>query len=265
MSHRHIACAAIALLVTLASSAAADNHGAGGMVIGARGSFSSVDDTDYDREAFGLAVHGLVYAIHAEDGWTGKLVTDWHLGGGQADLEGRLRGQLLFGVAPIDHDTPFFRVGMGGSLEGNDTFYFSHFELPVAEAGYHHSDDDFVLELGPRAAAMLTGQYDVGFQRTRQLPTLPSWGAFASLYAGPIWLNATFMRLEDESPIHAAWGHLCGGNFVAICIDGAFFRGRVEPQIATAGYAGLTVGFGMGGPWTREIDEYDEPADDDTD
>jgi hypothetical protein len=235
------------------------DHGGGGIVLGLRGTHAAVTGGSDERGGFGLGLRGMVNVLHTEDGVSGKVQSDWQLGGG-AGFEGRLVGQMTFGAALFDHDTPFLRGGLGGGIEGNDNFYFSHFELPVLELGYHHSSEAWVFELGMRGAATLTSRYRGGSSPTLRGGPAPSWGAFASTYAGPIWLDVTMMRVEQERPLTGGWGQICGGNYWAVCIDGAIYHGDLGYAVAVAEpvfttYVGATLGFGIGGPWERELDD----------
>jgi len=231
-----------------------DNHGAGLIILGLRGTHSGVYATEPggdERSHFGMGVSGIMKVLHTEDGVSGRFQHDWHLGGG-AGFEGRLRGLATVGVAPWDHDTPFLRAGLGGGLEGNDALYFSHFELPVGEAGFHHSDEDFVFELGGRAAATLTSRYRAGFP-SRRGGIEPTWGAFATLFAGPLMFDATFMRIQHDVPLTAGWAQLCAADGVSLCMDGALYHSKLLDQDVFASYVGLTFGVGYSGPWSRDI------------
>lgn len=228
-----------------------DNHGAGLLNIAARATSTAVVGGPDERGHFGLGVSGMMSVLHTDEGMSGRFHNDWFLGGG-AGFEGRLRGLLTFGFAPATNDTPFIRAGMGGGLEGNDAFYFSHFELPVGEAGFHHSSETFVLEIGGRAAATLTSRYRGAFPTIRG-GIEPSWGAFTTLFVGPIAFDATMMRIEQDLPVTAGWGHLCAAEHVTLCVDGALYHAAPRGEDVFTSYVGLSLGVGFSGPWSREM------------
>lgn len=230
---------------------AEDDHGAALLSLAARATSTAVVGGPDERGHFGLGVSGMMSVLHTEEGMSGRFHNDWVLGGG-AGFEGRLRGSLTFGFAPFDHDTPFVRAGLGGGLEGNDAFYFSHFELPVGEVGFHHSSETFVLELGGRAGATLTSRYRGAFPTIRG-GIEPSWGAFTTLFVGPIAFDATMMRIEQDLPVTAGWGHLCAAEYVTLCVDGALYHAAPRGEDVFTSYVGLSLGLGFAGPWSRQM------------
>ena len=194
---------------------------------------------------------------------TGRVGIDMHVGGGDQGVEPRVGGAFTFGV--IGHwaqtNGMFIRVGVGGNYEGNDRYFFSHFDLPLAEGGWQLHTDHFAAEVGFRGGATLTGRLGIAPTNNREFGVDGRWGGYALLAAAtndtPLpggWLDAEFMRLEADSPIHVASLRLCGGFGAFACLDGRLLHADLPrgPADLTPGphedvvtlYAGITIGVG---------------------
>jgi hypothetical protein len=190
-------------------------------------------------------------------------VFDAHVGGGPEGVEARVGGQFTFGV--IGHfgqtNGMFIRVGLGGNYEGNDRYFFSHFDLPVGEGGFQFHGDHFGFEVGVRGGATLTGRLGLAPSDNRAFGVVGSWGGYALLAAStndsPLpggWLDVGFTRYEGEQPIHEGSGRVCGGYIAFACLDGRILHSDLPFGTAagTAGtfdgavgfYAGATLGVG---------------------
>lgn len=228
-------------------------------VIGVRGSLLSVKGSDHDGVTSG-ATFTLVTDMHQTKDhvtWHGSFIGG--LGGGTGGVEGGLGMGLAGGFRANfgDEHGPFARVGAMGELWGNDRFYFSRLELPMAELGYQYLtlDDSFLLELGGRAAPILGGRYDVGDNARRETSGGYEWGGYLSLHSHYGRLDVGYNRIElptkkVDSPIDTIRGDACAtiAKHVGICVDGHFLRGDIvmpdnSVSKATTFYAGLTIGY----------------------
>jgi hypothetical protein len=228
-------------------------------VIGVRGSLLSVKGSDHDGLTSG-ALFTLVTDMHQTKDhvtWHGSFIGG--LGGGTGGVEGGLGMGLAGGFRANfgEEHGPFARVGAMGELWGNDRFYFSRLELPMAELGYQYLalDESVLLELGGRAAPILGGRYDVGDNARRETSGSFEWGAYLALHTHYGRLDLAYNRIELptkqlDTPIDTLHGVACAtiAKHVGLCLDGHFMRGDVilpsnDVSKATTVYAGITIGY----------------------
>ncbi len=192
---------------------------------------------DRTTTAFGalFALNDHQYATLSD--LTSRLREFAFIGGGSGDFEGGLGGDVAFGwrarVGP--NHGPFARLGLRGELLGNDVFYRSTLELPVAELGYQLlRDRTLLIEVALSAAPVLVGRYNVEGAAARALGGSFAWGGHLALALDAIHLEAGYSRLEPKpdsvygalDTLNAA---LCGSaGFVAACGDLRFLRGDVH-------------------------------------
>jgi hypothetical protein len=228
-------------------------------VIGVRGSGLSVKGSDHDGLTTG-ATFTIVTDMHQTKdhvSWHGSFIGG--LGGGTGGVEGGLGMGLAGGFRANfgEEHGPFARVGAMGELWGNDRFYFSRLELPMAEMGYQYLslDDSFLFELGARAAPILGGRYDVGDNARRETGSSYEWGGYLSLHTHYGRLDVAYNRIElptklVDTPIDTIRGDACAtiAKHIGLCLDGHFLRGDVvlpsnAVSRATTIYAGITIGY----------------------
>jgi len=186
------------------------------------------------------------------------------LGGGSGGLEGGLGGTVAVGIrVPVAaHHGPIVRVGLGGELLGNSQFYYSHIDLPIGEVGYQFMSGHTILEIGGRAAVILTGRYNTGDALHRELGTGAQYGGYVAAHSGFGRLDANFMHLPNgnNSPgtsVDVLRGTACAyaANLIALCLDGMYLHGDEQPPLAPLGavplsypaaktfYGGIMAGF----------------------
>jgi hypothetical protein len=203
---------------------------------------------------------GLGFAGRADsyglDGTT-RGSAEWVLGGGDAGFEGMLAGTVDIGyrLDVTERQGPFGRAGFDGRMQGNDRLYFSTLELPRLTLGWQYLDGRTALEVGVRGGPILSGRYNPGDEGYRRLSGSFEVGAFASATISILKLDATAMRIDAKDtgtgrPVDVARGSLCGiAGKVGVCADLMAIRGDADMgpnaggvQLATAGYAGFSVG-----------------------
>jgi hypothetical protein len=226
-------------------------------VIGVRGSVLNVNGSDHDGLTSGATFTGTGDHHDTKDhiSWHASYV--WGLGGGTGGLEGGLGLGLAGGfradVTP--NQGPFARIGAMGELWGNDRFYFSRLELPMAEVGYQYLKGDNLFELGGRAAPILGGRYDVGDGARRETSSSYEWGAYLGIHSKLGRLDVAYNRIQLptrnlDTPIDTIRGEGCIFviDHVGICVDGHYLRGDVTlpngtTSLATTVYGGLSLGY----------------------
>lgn len=234
----------------------------GGAVLGFRASRLDAD-IEGAEDSYGFLASAAGVSVASVKFLAARVGLDFHVGGGEQGIEPRIAGQLTFGV--IGHwaqtNGMFIRVGLGGNYEGNDRYTFSHLDLPLGEGGWQLHTDHFGIEIGARGGATLTGRIGVAPSGNRAFGVVGRWGGYVTLAASTtkspfpgVWLDAEFMRLEDDSPIHVGSGRLCGGYIGFVCIDGRVSHADLPfpESLGTPGmhedvvtlYAGATIGVG---------------------
>lgn len=234
----------------------------GGAVLGFRAARLDADiDGADDTYGFMGSVAGV--SVASVKFLAARLGLDLHVGGGEQGIEPRIAGQLTFGVIGHFAQTHgmFIRVGLGGDYEGNDRYTFSHFDLPLGEGGWQLHSDHVGIEVGARGGATLTGRMGIAPSGNRAFGVVGRWGGYVTVAASTgkspfpgVWLDAEFMRLEDDTPIHVGSGRLCGGYIAFACIDGRLSHADLPfpESLGTPGihedvvtlYAGATLGVG---------------------
>ena len=61
------------------------------------------------------------------------------------------------------------------------------------------------------------------------------------------------MKIEQDLPVTAGWGHLCAAEYVTLCVDGALYHAAPRGEDVFTTYVGLSLGIGFAGPWSREM------------
>jgi hypothetical protein len=229
-------------------------------MVGLRGSRTGIDGVDSEAPAFGLGGNALIEGIFSGGLVDARFTFDALLGGGEGGFEGRFGMKVLLGViARIeDEHGPFLRGGLGGGLEGNDEHYYSSFELPIGDAGYAVFLDGFVVEAGFRGSAVLIGRWFAG-EAERAISPAPRWGGFASAAVGGSdvapapagWLDVEISRVQDDTPVLATMGRLCGGYYIGVCGEARLLHGEQRALDGTAHdttslYLGVTLGILLG-------------------
>jgi len=204
---------------------------------------------------------GLMFAFQTEKYKTWSILTTrassfGMLGGGTGGLEGGFGGSLSAGVRlPVaaTHG-PFARVGVAGSLQGNDAFYYSYLELPELQAGYQFQDGQstderkVTVEVGARTGPILTGRFTTG-QNTRNMLSGFEWGGYGAVHLPFGRIDLKYARLPGNlTSVDMVSGIACGhlGKTFALCVDGMLLRGDPAglslPLNGQAIYIGGTVG-----------------------
>lgn len=232
--------------------------GVGGL-IGVRADYASVDTPRRDTTSLGAQLHGLVHSVFTYEFFTGTVGANVGIGVGTEGIEGGVGGLLnLGGIYHLgEHHGPLARIGLRGLYEGDDAYTFSYFEIPTLDVGYQVHFEYFMVDAGLRAGPVWTGQYEAELGG-RDVGIAPEWGGFVTVFGGPAMLDATFLRVEDDAPVHAGKARLCVAYYLGLCGDASVFFGDVpypspSPTTgttmtlvddATTWYLGLTLGLG---------------------
>lgn len=203
----------------------------------------------------GLGFAGGVDTYALDGGARGSM--SWVLGGGDAGFEGMLAGTVDIGyrLDVTERQGPFGRAGFDGRMQGNDRLYFSTLELPRLTLGWQYLDGKTAIEAGIRGGPILAGRYNPGDEGYRRLSGSFEYGAFASATVSILKMEATAMRIDAKDtgtgrPVDVARGSFCAiAGKVGICGDLMAIRGDANMgpsgggvQVATAGYAGVSIG-----------------------
>ena len=187
-----------------------------------------------------------------------------HLGGGATGLDGAYRSNFLGGVyAPItEHFGPYVRVGAGGEYRGNDSYLYSHLDLPEGQVGFTGVWEGYSIEAGAVGGITLGGRYSTGNDQKRSLDGAPMGGGYAQLHILPIYLRGEYRTYAQrrDSPAPEEWSaKACGALPIykdgtaapfLICFDGSWLHGAGTPPGASAStdsratYMGLSIGLG---------------------
>ncbi len=179
------------------------------------------------------------------------------IGGGGAGFEGALHGNWAGGIRiPLGADQgPVIRLGLNGTLQGNNRYYASLLELPQLQIGYQYLHGQTLVELGAKSGAVLVGRDRIG-DANRKLGEGLEYGAYASLQLPWLTANAELTRLPGNdavsAPVNVAEGRLCGRAApLAICADAraCFTKAALDPadpdSRVRSVYAGLLLGFSV--------------------
>jgi hypothetical protein len=230
--------------------------GVGAVVL--RLSAASVRGPGGSDRSLGLALAGAPEMFMTAARSSTRFGAHYVIGGGSGGFEGAIGASFTTGVRlqAGAHHGPFARVGAAGHLGGNDLFYHSLLSLPIGEVGYQYlnADAKLLFEIGARGGPSLTGRLNVFDEGHRALG-----GAF--LASGYVRVSAPHvharldasrifeLRTGDRSPVDLARADACvTADGLALCVDGAIARGRVEASggrmaDGRVSYAGLSFGF----------------------
>jgi len=206
-----------------------------------------------------------------------------HLGGGGTGLDGAYHSNILGGlyIPFTDHIGPYIRLGAGGEYRGNDSYLYSHLDLPEGQVGFTGVWEGYSIEAGAVGAVTL-GRYNTGNDQKRALDGAPMGGAYAQIHLLPIWLRGeyrTYAQRHDDPVPEELSVKACGGLPIykegaaapfLICFDGSWLHGAGTPPGATAStdsratYMGLSIGIGALMSGTGK-ENKDRPSDDKSD
>jgi hypothetical protein len=186
------------------------------------------------RQALGaIALLGATGTFAKASGFTGHMRGSGYLGGGGAGLEGGLSGAFLLGqrLTLGRSDGPLARLGIAGTLTGNNRLYESRLSLPEAQLAYQIFTNDFFFEAGARGGLVLAGRFDPLEGSGRRLGGSFDVGPYASAWTD--WLRLEFeghrfIGREGEGDVNLARAGLClplGG--MTACLDGRYTRSDV--------------------------------------
>ena len=225
-------------------------------VFGLRGSLTHSRGAPSD-DAFGLTVATGGEQYVRRGLWTSRGLHLLAIGGGSAGFEGILQGAWAGGVRlpviPGGRQGPVLRLGMAGSIRGNDAYYGSLLELPQFQAGYQYMLDKYVVELGVTAGAVLIGRSRTGDSERRVLGSGFERGGYAAVQLPWLRLGVSGSRLpvndDLSTPVDVLEGSLClRMHGFALCGDGratrtdAIVATHEEPTRVRSLYAGITLG-----------------------
>lgn len=204
-----------------------------------------------------------------------------HLGGGGTGLDGAYRSNILGGIyAPLtEHFGPYIRLGAGGEYRGNDSYLYSHLDLPEGHVGFTGVWEGYSIEAAAVGGVTIGGRYNTGNDQKRSLDGAPMGGAYAQIHLLPIYLRGEYRTYAQrhDAPAPEEWrAQACGGLPIykdgaaapfLVCFDGSWLHGAGTPPGATAAtdsratYMGLSIGLGalMSGAGKES---KDRPSDD---
>lgn len=204
-----------------------------------------------------------------------------YLGGGATGLDGGFRNNLMGGLyAPVsEHFGPYIRVGAGGEYRGNDSYLYSHLDLPQGQVGFTGVWEGYSIEAGAEGAVTIGGRYNTGIDQKRSLDGAPMGGLYGQLHLLPIYLRGeyrTYAQRHDDPVPEEISMKACGALPIykegaaapfLVCFDGSWLHGAGTPPGATASadsratYMGLSIGLGalMSGAGKES---KDRPSDD---
>ena len=229
----------------------------GSGLLGIRGSTLGVSGGDRDARTYGVGFwsFGSSYGVVGDLGRT-RGTFFGGLGGGSGGFEGGIGGSAALGIRiPVDEDQgPVVRIGFEGHIMGNDSFFSSVVQFPQGQLGYQYLARDSVFEIGGTLAPVLDGRFNVGDEGRRRLGSSAGFGGYATFQASPIAVDVQWTRVAAQSNPGTAVDWLtfdaCLADVVGVCFDARWTRGDVNfgspirTNEASAGYLGLTLGFG---------------------
>ncbi len=204
-----------------------------------------------------------------------------HLGGGATGLDGAYRTNILGGIyAPItEHFGPYLRIGAGGEYRGNDSYLYSHLDLPEGQVGFTAVWEGYSIEAGAVGGITLGGRYNTGNDQKRSLDGAPMGGGYAQLHILPVYLRGeyrTYAQRHDEPVPEDISMKACGALPIykdgtaapfLLCFDGAWLHGAGTPPGAAGStdsrvtYMGVSIGLGALTSGAGK-DSKDRPSDD---
>jgi hypothetical protein len=247
----------------------------------ARGNNTIVRGSNNDASGAGFGI--------GSEGWTtgSSGFFNYHfdylasIGGGERGLDGTYLANLLFGLfVPITPNIgPYLRVGAGGEYRGNDSYLYSHLDLPEGQAGFMATANGYSLEAGADAGFTIGGRYNTGNDQRRVLDSSPMWGGYAQIHLWPVLVRGqyrTYVQQYDH-PVPEEWKARACVAFpffkegaaapIDVCFDGSWMHGAGFPPAQNAAqeshvyYTGVSIGLG-GLISQEEKKSTDRPSDD---
>jgi hypothetical protein len=187
------------------------------------------------------------------------------IGGGDTGLDGVYQSQIFGGLwLPVTTNVgPFLRVGAGGEYRGNNSYLYSHLDLPMGQAGVIAVANGFSIEAGAEGGITVGGRYNTGNDQRRVLDGAPMYGGFGQIHLLPVLFRGEYRTYSQshDSPAPEEWKARACAAFpffkeglagpIEVCFDGSWLHGAGTPPLATtsvdsrATYAGLSVGLGF--------------------
>lgn len=244
--------APLAILACSLDASARDQHELA--TAGVRGSETLLTLGSDSRTAAGVLFSLNNHSYESRGLWSARSLSFGFIGGGSADFEGGLGGELAGGLrVPFsDGHGPIARLGARGFLLGNELFYSSSLQLPIGQLGYQLFTDDILLEIAGSAGPVLTGRYGVAGATSRKLGGAFEWGGHAGLHLPELHLELGFARVQPDTGsslgnVDRATALLCGSpKPVVVCLETRHLRGDVVAdgsiREASAHYLGLQLG-----------------------
>ena len=224
--------------------------------IGIRGSLTSFDMASTTQTEGAVSLAAISDGVKTDsDGWARRSRLLAALGGGSAEFEAALDGEIALGWrVPIGREHgPLGRFALEGFVFGNASWYASALYFPKVELGYQVLDSDVLFEVGGHTGLVMAGRYNPGsFQR--KLGESFGFGAYSmfQMWWGQFQVDYLRMTAKDtapDSPLDTIRGKACGLlDAFAVCVDGAYFRGDTYVgddswARAESFYGGLMVGY----------------------